>query len=100
MKPEELLKEANLLQETIVSNRRYLHSHAETGFDLKNTLAFVFERRTKMTPEELLKEANLLQETIVSNRRYLHSHAETGFDLKNTLAFVKKELIDMDQKNY
>ena len=41
MKPEELLKEANLLQETIVSNRRYLHSHAETGFDLKNTLAFV-----------------------------------------------------------
>ncbi len=35
MKPEELLKEANLLQETIVSNRRYLHSHAETGFDLK-----------------------------------------------------------------
>ena len=41
MTPEELLKEANLLQETIVSNRRYLHSHAETGFDLKNTLAFV-----------------------------------------------------------
>ncbi len=38
MKPEELLKEANLLQETIVSNRRYLHSHAETGFDLKTLL--------------------------------------------------------------
>ena len=41
MTAEQLLKEAAALQETLVSNRRYLHSHAETGFDLKDTVAFV-----------------------------------------------------------
>lgn len=41
MVPKQLLEEAAQLQETVVLNRRYLHSHAETGFDLKNTQAFV-----------------------------------------------------------
>lgn len=41
MTAEQLLEEAAALQETLVSNRRYLHSHAETGFDLKDTVAFV-----------------------------------------------------------
>lgn len=41
MRPEALKEEAQKLQESLVSNRRYLHSHAETGFDLKETLAFV-----------------------------------------------------------
>lgn len=41
MKPEQLLEEAGKLQDTIVSNRRYLHIHAETGFDLKETKAYV-----------------------------------------------------------
>jgi hippurate hydrolase len=41
MTSEELLQEASALQETLVSGRRYLHTHAETGFELKETLAFV-----------------------------------------------------------
>lgn len=41
MTAEQFKKEAEELQEKLVSDRRYLHSHAETGFDLKDTLAFV-----------------------------------------------------------
>lgn len=41
MKSEELMREANELQETIVTNRRYLHTHPETGFELKETKAYV-----------------------------------------------------------
>lgn len=38
---EELLEEAVNNKEMLIFNRRYLHSHAETGFDLENTCAFV-----------------------------------------------------------
>lgn len=41
MNPEQLMKEADMLQETIVANRRYLHTHPETGFDLKETFEYV-----------------------------------------------------------
>lgn len=41
MKAEQLRDEAAKLQETIVSHRRYLHTHPETGFDLKETVAYV-----------------------------------------------------------
>lgn len=41
MKPEVLQEEAQKLHETIVSNRRYLHTHPETGFDLKETVSYV-----------------------------------------------------------
>lgn len=41
LKSEELMREANKLQETIIENRRYLHTHPETGFDLKDTKAYV-----------------------------------------------------------
>lgn len=41
MTPKQILEEAEHLQEAIISNRRYLHCHAETGFGLKDTLAFV-----------------------------------------------------------
>lgn len=41
MIPKKILEEAEQLKETIISNRRYLHCHAETGFDLKDTVAFV-----------------------------------------------------------
>lgn len=53
MQPELLQEEAEKLQEELVSNRRYLHSHAETGFDLKETLAFVKKELESMgyTPE-------------------------------------------------
>lgn len=48
MGPEQLWKEAEELQETLILNRRYLHSHAETGFDLKDTIAFVKKELTAM----------------------------------------------------
>lgn len=48
MKTEQLLKEAENLQDWLVASRRHLHSHAETGFDLKNTLAFVKQELTAM----------------------------------------------------
>ena len=45
---EQLLEEAAGLKETLVFNRRYLHTHAGTGFDLKDTLAFVKKELTDM----------------------------------------------------
>jgi hippurate hydrolase len=41
MNSEELLKRAGELQAQLVCNRRYLHTHAETGFDLTNTISYV-----------------------------------------------------------
>ena len=41
MKPEVLQEEAQKLHEIIESNRRYLHTHPETGFDLKETVSYV-----------------------------------------------------------
>lgn len=41
MTAEELCKEAAQLKETIIADRRYLHAHAETGFDLAQTLDYV-----------------------------------------------------------
>ena len=41
MDANQIKKEAEALQETIVSNRRYLHTHAETGFELNETMAYV-----------------------------------------------------------
>lgn len=48
MEPQQLLKEAASLQETLISHRRYLHTHPETGFDLKDTLSFVKEELLRM----------------------------------------------------
>jgi hippurate hydrolase len=41
MTVEELKTEAAALQEDLVQTRRYLHTHAETGFDLPQTYAYV-----------------------------------------------------------
>ena len=41
MASSQLLKEAAQFQDTLISERRYLHTHPETGFDLKDTKAFV-----------------------------------------------------------
>lgn len=38
-----LLKDAIRLQDTITADRRYLHGHAETGFDLTETYAYVWK---------------------------------------------------------
>lgn len=48
MNPENIINEAKKLKETIVSNRRYLHTHAETGFDLKDTYEFVWQELSNM----------------------------------------------------
>ena len=47
-KPEMLLEEAVKLQQKLTEERRYLHAHAETGFELANTLAFVKKELTEM----------------------------------------------------
>lgn len=48
MTAKQLMEEAGKLKETLVSNRRYLHSHPGTGFDLKDTVAFVKKALTDM----------------------------------------------------
>lgn len=48
MGTKQLLEEAARIKETLVLNRRYLHTHAGTGFDLKDTLAFVKKELTEM----------------------------------------------------
>ena len=41
MNAEQVMEEAAKLKETIVSDRRYLHTHPGTGFDLNDTKAYV-----------------------------------------------------------
>lgn len=48
MTGEELLREAEAFREELVENRRYLHTHAGTGFDIEDTIAFVKEKLTQM----------------------------------------------------
>lgn len=48
MNAEQLRKEAAALADTLVADRRYLHAHAETGFDLSDTLAYVKKQLTDM----------------------------------------------------
>ena len=43
MKNETLLAEAKAMQERIREDRRYLHSHPETGFDLEETFGYVWK---------------------------------------------------------
>lgn len=45
---EEVLKEAYTITDTLVTHRRYLHQHAETGFSLTHTKKYVKECLTKM----------------------------------------------------
>lgn len=54
MLSKQLREEAAQLKEMVIFNRRYLHTHAGTGFDLKDTLAFVKKELTDMgyEPEE------------------------------------------------
>ena len=41
MKVKQLIQEASEIKAEITEKRKYLHSHAETGFALENTLAYV-----------------------------------------------------------
>ena len=48
MNAEELRREASEIKEEIIANREYLHAHAETGFELKETLPHVKSCLEKM----------------------------------------------------
>ena len=48
MRAEQLLSQADAYKEQLIANRRYLHTHAETGFDLTDTLTFVKKELTDM----------------------------------------------------
>lgn len=48
MTKEIILKEANAIENELSENRRWLHSHAETGFELTETVAFVKEKLTEI----------------------------------------------------
>lgn len=48
MTAETVRREAARMKEELKEKREYLHSHAETGFDLKDTLAYVTEQLGKM----------------------------------------------------
>lgn len=48
MNPKQLKKEALKLQDIITTNRHFLHTHAETGFNLHNTTAYVKDELTAM----------------------------------------------------
>ena len=46
--PEEILRQAEQIQDTVLRERRKLHQTAETGFDLTQTVAFVKNELTEM----------------------------------------------------
>lgn len=49
-----ILQEAAAYQEQLVQTRRYLHSHPETGFDLKNTTEYVRKELIAMGYEPVM----------------------------------------------
>lgn len=53
MTGEQLLIEAKNLNEMLITNRRQLHTHPETGFDLKYTKAYVRSELEKMGYEPI-----------------------------------------------
>lgn len=53
MTSQQLLQEAQLLKQKITENRRYLHMHPETGFDLKETISYVKKELTDIGYEPL-----------------------------------------------
>ena len=48
MQAKDLFGEAKALQETLLGQRRTLHSHPETGFDLSFTKEYVKKELTAM----------------------------------------------------
>lgn len=53
MMNKQLLDEAMNYEAQLIANRRYLHAHAETGFDLTETLAFVKSKLISMGYEPI-----------------------------------------------
>ena len=57
MNSEEILKLVKEDMENLIADRRYLHEHAEVGFEIGNTIAYV-EKRLKevgLNPERVGK---------------------------------------------
>lgn len=48
MKKDEILEKAMNLKDDIIKDRRYLHSHAEAGFEIGNTVEYVKKRLEEM----------------------------------------------------
>ena len=48
MNGEQFLKGAENYKDKLIKNRRYLHEHPETGFDLTETIAYVKSELTEM----------------------------------------------------
>ena len=48
MDAKQILKESEKQKEQLIRDRRYLHSHAETGFDLIHTKEYVKQKLTEM----------------------------------------------------
>ena len=48
MTREKILDTAKSIENEIIENRRFLHSHAEVGFELKETYDFVWSKLTQM----------------------------------------------------
>ena len=48
MNAEKLKREAAEMSAELIAHRKYLHAHAETGFELKNTLSYVKKELEKM----------------------------------------------------
>ena len=48
MNPFQLLKESQQLKSTLVKVRRHIHAHAETGFELSQTLSYVKQQLIAM----------------------------------------------------
>lgn len=73
MNKKELLKEAQALQKEIVAWRRYLHAHAETGFDLSQTAAFVEGKLREFgyTPERYGKSGLVATMSAMNGKSFL-----------------------------
>lgn len=48
MTGNEIISEIKLFEDKLIDDRRYLHSHAELGFELKETVSYVRERLEEM----------------------------------------------------
>ena len=53
MTAEQLRAEAARFQDTIVSDRRFLHTHPGTGFDIKETVDYVKKELSEMGYEPM-----------------------------------------------
>ena len=52
MNADKIKEEAIQLKDTIIADRRYLHTHPETGFDLTETKAYVKKELISMGYEQ------------------------------------------------